>query len=108
MTEGYLIGAIAQAIERSRALSTVIDKPYDRAYDGLRTICSERLNVVVQLLRELERETIVDPSVQTPFRLKRFRRASERLSEIETIGATALAHASTGASTLTEIVSWCM
>lgn len=104
MTEDYLVGAITQSIERSRALSAVIDKPYASAYDGLRTICSERLRSVVRLLRELERETIVDESLQTPLRLKRFRRATERLNAIETIGATALANADTGSSNLTAIV----
>jgi hypothetical protein len=104
VTESYLAGAIVQAIERSRALSTVIDKPYPSAYDGLRTICSERLRGVVSTLRELQNETIVDEALQTPLRLRRFRRATDRLNEIETIGATALANADEGSSGLTRIV----
>lgn len=104
MTESYLAGAIAQSIERSRALSAVIDKPYSSAYDGLRTICSERLRGVISTLRELQEETIVDERLQTPLRFRRFRRATDRLNEIETIGATALANAGQGSSDLTQIV----
>lgn len=104
MTEAYLAGAINHAIERARALSTVIDQSYPRAYDSLRTICSERLRGVLEGLRDLQVETIVESAIQTPIRLRKYRRALSRLDEIETIGATALAAADKDASDLTGIV----
>lgn len=104
MTEDYLTGAIGHAIERARALTNVVDQPYASAYDGLRQICSERLRRILSDLRQLEAEAIVDPSLQTPRRLRMYRRIIEQLRSVEVIGATALAGADKDAADLTATV----
>jgi hypothetical protein len=104
MAEAYLSGAITQAIERARQLSAVIDQRYPPAYDGLRQICSERLRLVLDHLRDLQSETIADPALQTPRRLRMYRRAVSQLRSVETIGAPALASADEDSARLSAIV----
>lgn len=104
MAESYLVGAITQAIERARQLSVVIDQSYPPAYDGLRQICSERLRSVLDHLRQLQSETIVDESLQSPRRLRMYRRAVSQLQSVESIGAPALASADEDSETLSAII----
>lgn len=104
MLESYLKGSIIQTISRARQLSRVIDKPYPPHYDGLRHLCSQRLQETLDSLIALERELIVNEEIQTPRRLRVFKRNCEQLEEIETIGATALATAQQEASFLNATV----
>lgn len=91
MLEQYLAGSISQTIERARALSMLFDKAHHRDYDGLRQHCTQKLSETLTGLRKLQQELIVDEKLQSPRRLREFRRYCDRLEEIETIGATALA-----------------
>jgi hypothetical protein len=104
MLELYLAGSIPQMIERARALSMVFDRGHHRDYDGLRQHCSQKLSETLVGLRQLQNETIVDESLQLPRRLRAFRRYCDRLEEIETIGATALATVQPEAEFLNAVV----
>jgi hypothetical protein len=102
--EDYLSAAIVQSIARARLLSNDIDGPNDVAYDGLRQLCGERLDKVVNGLRTLESELVVDQFLQGPSRLRRFQRLNRALLEIETIGANALVSQDERSRDLTAIV----
>ncbi|MGX5721455.1 hypothetical protein [Shinella zoogloeoides] len=104
MLELYLAGSVSQTIERARALSTLFDRAHHRDYDGLRQLCSQKLSETLAGLRQLQSETIVDEALQSPRRLRAFRRHCDRLEEIETIGATALATVQPEAEFLNAVV----
>jgi hypothetical protein len=90
MVEQYLIGSIAQSLERVRHLSQIVQGRYRREYDGLRQLCSMRLDAVRDGLQRLERESIIDTKLQSPRRVREFKRIVGQLSTIESIGVFAL------------------
>ena len=94
MIETYLIGSIGQSLERIRQLRQIVQGPYRREYDGLRQICLTRLDAAQAALQHLTQETVVDTTLQTPLRVRGFKRIVEQLETVENIGAYALSRVS--------------
>ncbi len=94
MIEAYLIGSIDQSIERIRQLRQVVQGPYRREYDGLRQICLMHLDAAHAALQCLAEETVVDTALQTPRRVREFKRIVEQLENVENVGAFALSRVS--------------
>jgi hypothetical protein len=93
MIEQYLIGAIAQSLERVRQLSQIVQGQYRREYDGLRQLCLTRLDGARSELQRLSRESVVDTKLQTPRRVREFKRIVDQLAAIESVGVFALSRA---------------
>ena len=94
MVEKYLIGAIDQSLERTRQLRQIVQRRYPREYDGLRQICLTQLDETQVTLRHLAKETVVDPALQTPRRVREFKRIVRQLNAIEGVGVFALSRTS--------------
>ena len=94
MVEKYLIGAIDQSLERTRQLRQIVQRRYPREYDGLRQICLTQLDETQVTLRRLAKETVVDPALQTPRRVREFKRIVRQLNAIEGVGVFALSRTS--------------
>ena len=94
MIETYLIGSIGQSLERIRQLRQIVQGPFRREYDGLRQICLTRLDAAQTALQHLAQETVVDTTLQTPLRVRGFKRIVEQLETVENIGAYALSRVS--------------
>ena len=94
MVEKYLTGSIDQTLERSRQLRQIVQGQYPREYDGLRQICLEQLNETQTSLQRLSRETVVDAALQTPRRVREFKRIVRQLNDVENVGAFALSRVS--------------
>ncbi len=90
MVEKYLIGSIGQSLERARQLRQIVQGPYPREYDGLRQICLTQLDETQAILRRLVEETVVDTALQTPRRVREFKRVVRQLNAVESIGVFAL------------------
>jgi hypothetical protein len=105
MIEQYLIGSIAQSQERVRQLSQIVQDQYPREYDGLRQICRTQLESVRAALQRLAAEAVVDTSLQTPRRVREFKRAVEQLSAIESIGVFALRRTDSGDDFLNRLIT---
>ena len=90
MIEKYLTGSIGESLERTRQLRQIVQKRYLREYDGLRQICLTRLDETQLVLQRLADETIVDPALQTPRRIREFKRIAKRLNAVEGVGVFAL------------------
>lgn len=94
MIEAYLSGSIRQSLERVRQLRGIVQGRYPREYDGLRQICLTKLDQAQLELNALASERLVDRAIQTPRRVRAFKRLVEHLNTIEGIGAFALSRAS--------------
>ena len=94
MIESYLMGSIGQLLERARQLRQIVQGPYRREYDGLRQICLTRLDATQVALQRLAEETIVDTVLQTPRRVREFKRLAEQLEVVESVGVFALSRVS--------------
>ncbi len=94
MIETYLIGSIGQSLERIRQLRQIVQEPYRREYDGLRQICLTRLDAAQAALQHLAQETVVDITLQSPLRVRGFKRIVEQIETVENIGAYALSRVS--------------
>ena len=90
MVEEYLIGSIGQSQERARQLRQVVQRRYPREYDGLRQICLSKLDETQDTLQRLGSETVIDVALQTPRRVREFKRIVRQLNAIEGIGVFAL------------------
>jgi hypothetical protein len=90
MIEEYLVGSIQQSLERVRQLRGIVQTRYPREYDGLRQNCLNKLDRASDELGALRKERIVDTSLQTPRRVRAFKRIVERLHDVESIGVFAL------------------
>lgn len=105
MIEDYLQGAIGQSLERERQLREIVQRHYRREYDGLRQICLGRLDSARAELQTLAREAIANGKLQTPRRLREFKRAIEQLNAIESVGAFALSRAGPEDDFLNELIT---
>ncbi len=94
MIEQYLIGSIGQSLERVRQLRQIVQDSYRREYDGLRQICLSRLDTIQDALQRLARETLVSPTLQTPRRVREFKRIVTDINEVEGVGVFALSRMS--------------
>jgi hypothetical protein len=90
MIEEYLLGSIHQSLERIRQLRGIVHARYPREYDGLRQNCLNKLDRASDELAVLRKERVVDLALQTPRRVRAFKRIVERLGDIESIGVFAL------------------
>ena len=90
MIEKYLIGSIDQSLERVRQLRQIVQGQYPREYDGLRQICSAQLDNIQATLWRLAKETVVDTVLQTPRRVREFKRIVRQLNDVEGVGVFAL------------------
>ena len=94
MIETYLMGSIGQSLERIRQLRQIVQGPYRREYDGLRQICLTHLDSTREALKRLAEETVVDTALQTPPRVRKFKRLVEQLEVVESVGVFALSRVS--------------
>lgn len=90
MVERYLSGSIRQLMERARQLRQIVHGRYPREYDGLRQICLNHLDDIQTEFEHLTQETVIDSMLQTPLRVRKFKRIVEQLRRVEGIGAFAL------------------
>ncbi|MCE2449759.1 MAG: hypothetical protein J4F35_15675 [Candidatus Latescibacteria bacterium] len=105
MVEEYLIGSIGQSLERARQLRQVVQRRYPREYDGLRQICLTKLNETQITLQYLAEETVVDTSLQTPRRVREFKRIVRQLNSIEGVGVFALSRTSPDDDFLNQLIT---
>lgn len=105
MIERYLTGSINQALERVRQLTQIVQGQYAREYDGLRQICLTRLDSIRRDLHQLSRESIVDSKLQTPRRVRQFKRLTEQLSTTESVGVFALSRTRTDDDFLNRLIT---
>ncbi|MCP1854421.1 MULTISPECIES: hypothetical protein [unclassified Bradyrhizobium] len=105
MIEEYLVGSIQQSLERIRQLKNIIQNRYPREYDGLRQNCLNRLDRASDELNALRRERIVDSRLQTPRRVRAFKRVVERVHDVESIGVFALNRAGTDDNFLNRLIT---
>ena len=90
MIENYLAGSIGQSLERIRQLRQIVQGQYRREYDGLRQVCLMRLDNAQAELGRLAKETVVDIALQTPRRIREFKRIVQQINVVEGVGAFAL------------------
>lgn len=105
MIEQYLIGSMAQSEERVRQLSQIVQRQFPREYDGLRQICRTQLENVRAGLQRLCGESVVDTKLQTPRRVREFKRLVVHLSAIESIGVFALQRTDAGDDFLNRLIT---
>lgn len=105
MIERYLAGSIRQSIERIRQLRGIVQGQYPREYDGLRQICLGKLDHALGELKTLTSERIVDADLQTPRRVRVFKRTLENIGAIEGIGVFALNRASVEDAFLNRLIT---
>jgi hypothetical protein len=74
MIEEYLAGSVRQSLERVRQLRGIVQASYPREYDGLRQNCLNKLDQAVIELNALISERVVDVKIQTPRRVRTFKR----------------------------------
>ena len=94
MIEAYLAGSIRQSVERIKHLRAIAQARSPREYDGLRQNCINQLDQALKDLNILLAERIVDGDLQTPRRVRTFKRTIEHLDSIEGIGIFALSRKS--------------
>jgi hypothetical protein len=90
MIEAYLSGSIRQSIERIRQLRGIVQSRLPREYDGLRQICLGKLEQMLGEFNTLAAERIVDLTLQTPRRIRIFKRLVVQLNTVEGVGIFAL------------------
>ncbi|MDE0142856.1 MAG: hypothetical protein OXI80_14385 [Caldilineaceae bacterium] len=105
MVEKYLIGLVGQSLERTRQLRRIVQRQYPPEYDGLRRLCLKHLENNQAELQSLAQETVVDTTLQTPLRVRRFKRLVEHLNGVEGIGVFALSRISPDDSFLNRFIT---
>jgi hypothetical protein len=105
MIEDYLSGSIRQSIERIRRLRGIVQSRFPREYDGLRQICLGKLEQMLVELNALAAERIVDPELQTPRRIRAFKRLVEQLKTVEGVGIFALDRVNTADTALNRLIT---
>ena len=105
MIEKYLIGSIDQSLERVRQLRQIVQGKYPREYDGLRQICLTQLDDMQVTLRRLAKETVVDTTLQTPRRVREFKRIVRQLNDVEGVGVFALSRTSSDDDFLNRLIT---
>ena len=105
MVEKYLTGSIDQALERVRQLRQIVQGQYRREYDGLRQICLTHLDDTQATLQRLVQETVVDTALQTPLRVREFKRTVKHLNAVEGVGVFALSRTSQDDDFLNRLVT---
>ena len=108
MVEEYLIGSIGQSLERARQLRQIVQRQhprYSREYDGLRQICLTQLDETQDTLQYLAKETVVDTVLQTPRRVREFKRIVRQLDAIEGVGVFALSRTSPDDDFLNQLIT---
>ena len=108
MVEEYLIGSIGQSLERARQLRQIVQRQhprYPREYDGLRQICLTQLDETQDILQYLAKETVVDTVLQTPRRVREFKRIVRQLDAIEGVGVFALSRTSPDDDFLNQLIT---
>ncbi len=94
MIETYLVGSVGQSLNRIRQLRQIVQGPYRREYDGLRQICLTHLDDAQASLQSLAEETVVDETLQTARRVRKFIRIVDQLETVENVGVFALSRVS--------------
>ena len=105
MVENYLIGLVVQSLARTRQLRRIVQRQYPPEYDGLRRLCLIHLDSIQAELQSLAQETVVDTTLQTPLRVRRFKRIVEHLNSVEGIGVFALSRISPDDSFLNRLIA---
>jgi len=105
MIEEYLAGSVRQSLERVRQLRGIVQGRYPREYDGLRQNCLNKLDQAVTELNALMGERVVDVEIQTPRRVRAFKRVVEHLNNVEGIGVFALNRTSTDDDFLNRLIT---
>ena len=105
MVEKYLAGSIDQSLERVRQLRQIVQGQYPREYDGLRQICLTQLDETQMALQSLTGETIVDTALQTPRRVRVFKRIVKHLNAVEGVGVFALSRTSPDDDFLNQLIT---
>jgi hypothetical protein len=105
MIEDYLSGSIRQSIERIRRLRGIVQSRLPREYDGLRQICLGKLEQMLVEFNSLATERIVDLALQTPRRIRVFKRLVEHLNTVEGIGIFALNRANAADTALNRLIT---
>ncbi|MCY3711203.1 MAG: hypothetical protein OXG26_20130 [Caldilineaceae bacterium] len=105
MVEKYLIGLVGQSLERTRQLRRIVQRQYPPEYDGLRRLCLKHLENIQAERQSLAQETVVDTTLQTPLRVRRFKRLVEHLNSVEGIGVFALSRISPDDSFLNRFIT---
>jgi hypothetical protein len=105
MIEDYLSGSIRQSIERIRRLRGIVQSRFPREYDGLRQICLGKLDQMLGEFNSLGTERIVDVSIQTPRRVRVFKRLVEQLNTVEGVGVFALNRVSSADIALNRLIT---
>ena len=78
---------------------------YPREYDGLRQICLTQLDDMQVTLRRLAKETVVDTTLQTPRRVREFKRIVRQLNDVEGVGVFALSRTSSDDDFLNRLIT---
>lgn len=105
MIEDYLSGSIRQSIERIRQLRGIVQSRFPREYDGLRQICLGKLDQILVEFNNLAAERIVDPTLQTPRRIRIFKRLVEQLNTVEGVGIFALNRVNVADTALNRLIT---
>src|SRR5690349_569495 len=105
MIEEYLAGSLRQSVERIRQLRGIVQGQHPREYDGLRQLCLVKLDQALNGLGALTAERVINPAVQTPRRVRAFKRLVEQLNNIEGIGIFALNRRSTEDELLNRLIT---
>ena len=105
MIEKYLAGSIDQSLERVRQLRQIVQGRYPREYDGLRQICLMQLDETQKALQSLTEETIVDAALQTPRRVRVFKRIVKHLNIVEGVGVFALSRTNPDDDFLNQLIT---
>ncbi len=90
MVERHLIGSIGQSLQRACLLREIAQAEYSQEYDSLRTICLTQLEKILVTLRRLAEETVVNAELQTPRRVREFKRIERQINAVEGVGVFAL------------------
>jgi hypothetical protein len=105
MIEEYLSGSVRQSTERVRQLRGIVQSRYPREYDGLRQLCLAKLDQALGELNALAGERIIDIAIQTPRRVRVFKRVVEQINNVEGIGVFALHRANAEDAFLNRLIT---
>ena len=105
MVEQYLTGSIDQSLERIRQLRQIVQRRYPPEYDGLQQICLAQLDETQIALQRLAKETIVNTALQTPRRVREFKRIVRQLNAVEGVGVFALSRKSSDDDFLNQLIT---
>lgn len=105
MVEQYLTGSIDQSLERIRQLRQIVQKRYPPEYESLQQICLDQLDETQIALQRLAKETIVNTALQTPRRVREFKRIVRQLNAVEGVGVFALSRKSSDDDFLNQLIT---